>query len=92
MMSPNITRKASPGSHVTGSALGVLSRTSASYYRFLALSLVICPFPAIFMGAPSIMVFTYGVFGYVRYVLQVVYHVRVLTVGVLNNLRVKWYI
>jgi hypothetical protein len=33
------------------------------------------------------MVFTYSVFGYV---LQVVYHV--LTVGVLNNLRVKWYI
>jgi hypothetical protein len=35
------------------------------------------------------MVLTYSVFGYVRYVLQVVYHVRVLTVGVLNNLRVK---
>jgi hypothetical protein len=32
------------------------------------------------------MVFTYSVFGYVRYVLQVVYHVRVFTVGVLNNL------
>ena len=35
------------------------------------------------------MVFTYSVFGYARYKLQVVYHVRVLTVGVLNNLSVK---
>jgi hypothetical protein len=35
------------------------------------------------------MVFTYSVFGYARYVLQVVYLVRVLTVGVLNNLSVK---
>jgi hypothetical protein len=35
------------------------------------------------------MVFTCSVFGYVRYLLQVVYHVHVLTVGVLNNLRVK---
>jgi hypothetical protein len=31
------------------------------------------------------MVFTYSVFGYVRYVLQVVYHVLVLTVDVLNS-------
>jgi hypothetical protein len=33
MMSSNVTRRASPGSgsHVTGSALVVLSRTSASY-------------------------------------------------------------
>ena len=43
--SSNVTRRASPGSHVIGSALGVHSRTwTASYYRFLALSLVICPF------------------------------------------------
>ena len=34
-----------------GSALGVLSRMSASYYRFLALSLVIYSFPAIFTGS-----------------------------------------
>ena len=47
-----------------GSTFRVLSRTSVSYYRFLALSLVICPFPAILL-APSIFVFTYGVFGYV---------------------------
>jgi hypothetical protein len=33
-------------------------------YTLQALSLVICPFPAILL-APSIMVLTYGVFGYV---------------------------
>jgi hypothetical protein len=51
-----------------------LSRTSASYYHFLALSLVI-----------SLRCFRIS-----GVVLQVVDHV--LTVGVLNNLRVKWYI
>ena len=52
----NVTRSTSPGSYVIGSALGVFSRASASYYRFIALSLVICPFPAILFswGAPSI--------------------------------------
>ena len=45
----------------TGSVIGVLSRTSASYNLIicyeLALSLVICPFPAILCswGAPSII-------------------------------------
>ena len=47
MTSSNITRRASSGSHVIGSTLGELSMTSASYYRFLALSLVIYPFPTI---------------------------------------------
>ena len=37
------------------------------------------------------MVFTYSVFGYFRYVLQVVYHVRVLTVGVLNTVQLTAY-
>jgi hypothetical protein len=43
-----------------------LSRTSASYYHFLALSLIISP-PYHFHNILfiSIMVFTYGVFGYV---------------------------
>ena len=55
--SSNVTRRDSHGSHVIGSALGVISRTSASYNRFLAHSLVICPFPAILFswGAPSII-------------------------------------
>ena len=55
--SSNVTRRDSHGSYVIGSALGVISRTSASYNRFLALSLVICPFPAILFswGAPSII-------------------------------------
>jgi hypothetical protein len=59
------TRTSSPGtgSHVTGSALVVLSRTSGSYnliiFYKLALSLVICTFPAILCswGAPSIITF-----------------------------------
>jgi hypothetical protein len=60
--SSNVTRGASPGtgSHVIGSALGVLSRTSASMIVYeLTLSLVICPFPAILCswGAPSIITF-----------------------------------
>jgi hypothetical protein len=60
--SSNVTRRASPGtgSHVIGSALGVLSRTSASMIVYeLTLSLVICPFPAILFswGAPSIITF-----------------------------------
>jgi hypothetical protein len=44
---------------VIGSALGVLSMTSGSYYRFLALSLVICPFPTILFswGVLSIITF-----------------------------------
>jgi hypothetical protein len=43
-----------------------ISRTSASYYHFLALSLIISP-PIYFHNTLfiSIMVFTYGVFGYV---------------------------
>jgi hypothetical protein len=43
-----------------------LSRTSASYYHFLSLSLIISP-PFYFHNTLfiSIMVFTYGVFGYV---------------------------
>jgi hypothetical protein len=54
--SSNVTHRASPGSHVIGSALGVLSRTwTASYYRLLALSLVICPFPAILFLLPLYM-------------------------------------
>ena len=61
----SVTRRASPGtgSHVTGSALVVLSRTSGSYnliiFYKLALSLVICTFPAILCswGAPSIITF-----------------------------------
>ena len=60
--SSNVTHRASPGSHVIGSALGVLSRTwTASYYRLLALSLVICPFPAILL-APSIITQKFVVF------------------------------
>jgi hypothetical protein len=60
--SSNVTRRASPGtgSHVIGSALGVLSRTSASMIVYeLTLSLVICPFSAILFswGAPSIITF-----------------------------------
>ena len=44
----NVTCRASPG---TGSALGVLSRTSASIIIYeVALLLVICPFHFIFMG------------------------------------------
>ena len=48
---------------MTGSALGVLSRTSGSYnliiFYELALSLVICPFPTVLFswGAPSIITF-----------------------------------
>ena len=61
MTSSNVT----PGSHVIGSALGMLSKTSASYYRFLALSLVFCPFPAILL-APSIITQKFILFGYVR--------------------------
>ena len=68
----NVTRRASPGKY--GSALVVLSRTSGSYsliiFYELALSLVICPFPAILFSwrAPSIITqpFFSGVFGYVR--------------------------
>jgi len=48
--SSNVTHRASPGtgSHVIGSALGVLSRTSAAIIvHELTLSLVICPFPTI---------------------------------------------
>ena len=60
----NVTCRASPGSHVIGSALGVLSRMSASYYRFLALSLVIYPFPAILL-ASLIITQKFVVFGYV---------------------------
>jgi hypothetical protein len=95
--SSNVTwsRRASFGteSHVIGSALGVLSRTSGSYsliiFYELALSLIICPFPAILftLRAPSIITqpFFKGVFGYVFH------HVRVLVVVfLLNNLRVKW--
>ena len=39
----------------TGSVLGVLSRTFASYYHFLALSLVICPFPRHFIFTGSVI-------------------------------------
>ena len=55
--SSNVSRRDSHGSHVIGSALVVISRTSASYNRCLALSLIICPFPAILFswGAPSII-------------------------------------
>jgi hypothetical protein len=75
---------------VTWVPLGYSLGRMRPIYRFLSLSLVICPpFPAI-RGAPSIITQKFVVFGYVRYVLQVVYHVRVITVGVLNNLRVKW--
>ena len=48
---------------MTGSALGVLSRTSGPYnliiFYELALSLVICPFPTVLFswGAPSIITF-----------------------------------
>ena len=68
-----------------------LSGTSASYYHFLALSLVISP-PFDFHN--YIIYFNNDFhlrcFLICCVVLQVVYHV--LTVGVLNNLRVKWYI
>jgi hypothetical protein len=61
-----VTRRDSPGSHVIGSDLVVLSRTSASYCRFLALSLVICPFPRHFSwGTPSLITQKFVVFGYV---------------------------
>ena len=61
-----VIRRASSGSHVIGSALCVFSRTSASYYRFLALSLVICSFPRHFSwGTPSIITQKFVVFGYV---------------------------
>ena len=76
----NISCRASPGSHVIGSALVVFSRTSASYYRFLALSLVICPFLRHFYwGAPSIITFFTNVccFRICCVVHQVVYHVHV---------------
>jgi hypothetical protein len=43
----------------------VLSRTSASYYRFLALSLVIYPFPAILLASSIITQTEFVVFGYV---------------------------
>ena len=58
---------------------------------FLAHS-IICLFPPIAWGAPSIITFLTKVccFRICCVVLQVVY--RVLTVWVLNNLRVKWYI
>ena len=61
----NVTCRASPGNHVIGSDLGVLFRMSASYYRFLALSLVICPFPAILL-ASSIITQKFVVCRYVR--------------------------
>ena len=60
----NVTRRASPetGSHVTGSALGVLSRTSGSYnliiFYELALSLVFCPFPAILFSWGALSMIT----------------------------------
>jgi hypothetical protein len=61
-----VIRRASSGSHVIGSALCVFSRTSASYYRFLALSLVICSFPRHFSWeTPSIITQKFVVFGYV---------------------------
>ena len=65
VMSSIVTHRASPGSHVIRNDLGVLSRMSASNYRFLALSLVICPFPTILL-APSIITQKFVVFGYVR--------------------------
>ena len=81
----------------------VLSRTSASYnliiFYEIAFSLVICPFPAILfsLGAPSIITFltkvsSFRICSRCCVVIQVVYHVRVLTVVFLlhvNNLRVK---
>jgi hypothetical protein len=54
--------------------LGCFLGRLRTIYRFLALSLVISPFPAILL-APSIITQKFVVFGYVRYVLQVVYHV-----------------
>jgi hypothetical protein len=74
----DVTCRAPPGSQV--SALGVLSRTSASFYRFLAFSLVICRFPRHFScGAPSIITFltTVCCFRICCVVLQVVYHLYV---------------
>jgi hypothetical protein len=61
MTSSNVTHRASPGtgSHVTGSALVVLSRTSASYniiifYELLAFQWLSASFPPFyFHGAPS---------------------------------------
>ena len=101
----NVTRRASPGtgSHVIGSSLGVLSWTSGSYnpiiFYEVALSLVICLFYFIFMGSAfNTYISCKGLllsdmFEMLWYcvVLQVVYHVRVLTVVFLpTNLRVKW--
>ena len=50
MTSSNVSRRAFPGSHMIGCVLVVLSRTYASYYRFLALSLVIYPLHGILLS------------------------------------------
>jgi hypothetical protein len=64
-----------------------LSRTSACYYHLLALSLFISP-PFYFHN--YIIYFNYDFYLRCFLICCVIYHV--LTVGVLNNLRVKWYI
>ena len=60
--------------------IGVFSRTAASYkqhgYRNQPFHWLSAPFPAILL-ALSIMVFTYSVFRQIRYLLQLVYHVRI---------------
>ena len=73
----DVTRRVSPGKYGSGNPFGCSggrSRLSFSSPGYL---------PLLF----SYLHIKFVVFGYVRYVLQVVYHV--LTVEVLNNLRVK---
>jgi hypothetical protein len=90
MTSSNVTNRPSPGTGSHVSALGVLSRTSASYLSFSS------PFTGYLAlshhKGSAFNNYTTKVccFRICSVLLQVVYHVRVLTVGVLNNLRVKW--
>jgi hypothetical protein len=73
----------------TGSALCVLSRTSASYLSFSIPFTGYLPLSNHFISAFNNYT-KVCCFRICCVVLQVVYHVRVLTVGVLDNLRVKW--
>ena len=90
MTSSNVTNRPSPGTGSHVSALWVLSRTSASYLSFSS------PFTGYLAlshhKGSAFNNYTTKVccFRICSVLLQVVYHVCVLTVGVLNNLGVKW--
>ena len=72
----NVTRRSSPGSHVIGSALGVFSRTSASYLSFSNPFTGYLPLSRHFISAFN-NGFHLWCFRTCCVVVQVVYHVRV---------------